>query len=387
MLHFISADYIFNGTSFLNNATLVCDQQGVIHDIVYNQFIEHAQHYQGLICPGFINAHCHLELSYLLSAFAPHQGLLHFLKSVNAQRNKYNREEIGDAIDNADFLMWQNGIQAVADICNTDNTLLRKKKSPIKYINFIEVFGIDESKAIINHNYAQELKVKFSEVGKAIITPHAPYSVSKNLFALLNNTDSKQLKSMHNQESQEETDLIGRHHGEFVQFLSNIIGETFIPDFNAPHSLAYVAQQMPLHQQWLWVHNTFTQTKDIDWAIEHIANNYWCLCPAANLFIENALPKHIEHLIKKQQKIVIGTDSLASNNKLCIATELSLLQQNNNKLSSTELLQFATKNGAEMLDLESFGNFNKGSKPGIIQILNFSQKETLPLEPQIHRII
>ena len=88
------------------------------------------------IMPGFVNAHCHLELSHLYGAIKKGNGLLDFIISVKNRRN-FDKENILKAIASAEQQMIHNGIVAVGDICNTSDTLTQKKIGNIKYYNFI----------------------------------------------------------------------------------------------------------------------------------------------------------------------------------------------------------------------------------------------------------
>jgi cytosine/adenosine deaminase-related metal-dependent hydrolase len=88
----------------------------------------------------------------------------------------------------------------------------------------------------------------------------------------------------------------------------------------------------------------------------------------ANQYIEKALPP-VDLLQKNGCRIVIGTDSLASNNSLDILDELKTISANFPAIQLAELLQWATLNGAKALQLQDqLGSFEKGKKPGVILI-------------------
>jgi len=99
-------------------------------------------------------------------------------------------------------------------------------------------------------------------------------------------------------------------------------------------------------------------------ANKHHANLYWCLCPNANLYIENRLPD-VELLVDGGVKLTLGTDSLASNQELCILSEMRVLQQHK-AIGFDDLLLWATINGADFLGIsEQFGTLAVGKRPGI----------------------
>jgi cytosine/adenosine deaminase-related metal-dependent hydrolase len=97
-------------------------------------------------------------------------------------------------------------------------------------------------------------------------------------------------------------------------------------------------------------------------------NLYWCVCPNSNIFIENEIPP-LKLLIQEGCKIVIGTDSLASNNKLSILEELKTLHLNFPEVLMEDLICWATLNGARALGMEDeFGVIESGKKPGLLLI-------------------
>ena len=141
--------------------------------------------YDGIISPGFINCHCHLELSHLKGKIPKHTGLIDFLLKIVEQRF-VDDETIQNAIQQAEAEMIQNGIVAVGDICNTNHTLEQKRKGKIHYQNFLEVSGFPKS--IANQRFEQ-IKKNYDEfsihLNQNSIVPHAPYSVSTDLLKLI----------------------------------------------------------------------------------------------------------------------------------------------------------------------------------------------------------
>src|SRR6188768_1528997 len=97
------------------------------------------EYFKGILIPGFINTHCHLELSHLKGRVATGTGLLDFIKGVVSLREA-PQKEIDNAIIEADHYMWSQGVQAVGDICNKPDTFPVKRKSKIRYYSFVEMF-------------------------------------------------------------------------------------------------------------------------------------------------------------------------------------------------------------------------------------------------------
>ena len=90
------------------------------------------QVFEGILSPGLINCHCHLELSHLKNVIPPHTGLIEFLCSVVTKRG-FAPEVIQQEITKAEKEMYDNGIVAVGDIGNTADTasVKSKKQNPL----------------------------------------------------------------------------------------------------------------------------------------------------------------------------------------------------------------------------------------------------------------
>ncbi|RYZ47765.1 MAG: amidohydrolase, partial [Sphingobacteriales bacterium] len=112
----------------------------------------------------------------------------------------------------------------------------------------------------------------------------------------------------------------------------------------------------------------FTDAADLDWIAEQRQGPElnWCLCPAANLYINNRLPQ-VDLFRDRGLQMVFGTDSLASNTDLDILAELKTLHRYFPGLTVETLLQWATINGARALGIEAeAGSFEAGKQPGIV---------------------
>ena len=138
------------------------------------------------------------------------------------------------------------------------------------------------------------------------------------------------------------------------------------------------------------VHNTQTEPADIVFANQQVmqAGNelFWCVCPNANLYIENSLPP-IELLRRYNCTITVGTDSLASNHSLSILDELKVITKNFPDIPLEELLQWATINGAAALQMDKTrGSFEAGKQPGLV-LIEGTEPERLTAESSVRRIL
>jgi len=377
----ISADYIFPGNAApIKNGVVVVDNNGVIVNLIDPELndisLDEVEKYHGIICPGFINTHCHLELSYLKKQLPEHTQLHNFVKEIVSIRNNYTLEERLNAIDKAEQEMLNNGIVAVGDIINGNTTISIKEKKQLKYHNFIEVFGLDPStsKEIMTH--ADNLKQSFQQSNSTSITPHAPYSISPALFQLVNEANEP-LLTIHNQETVSENELFTSRSGYLFNQLVNISEHIKTWKPTGKNSLPSYLTQFSPHQKTLLVHNTYTSLEDVTFAKNYSGNIYWCFCPNANLYIENSLPNFDLFI---NEKCTIGTDSLASNWSLSILDELKTIHKTAPIIPLEKLIQWATFNGAEFLGFEQLGSIEIGKSPGL-NLITDVDIETLSLNP------
>ena len=382
-MRIISANSIFTGINFLSQEmALVIDDFGLLKDIVKKTEIQSSEieYYEGIIAPGFVNAHCHLELSHLFSHIDPKTGLIEFLKQVIAKRNNFNKKEQEDAAIEADFKMWESGIVAVGDISNIDTTFKTKANSKIYYHTFIELIGLNplHSETIFEKGLSllKELE-NYNLIGS--LAAHAPFSSSKLLINKIANYNSLNnlVFSIHNQESEEETKFFAGRPSDINDLFDylNIDINWFTPPKTS--SLLTYLDVIP-NKKSLLVHNTFCKEEDII-ASKHKFIN-WCFCPGANLFIENTLP-NCELFLNHNQNWCIGTDSLASNQKLDMCFEASILLSKLPSISIESILKALTYNGAKALGIEDkFGKLIIGKNTGLNLIqhsdtqLNFIKK-------------
>lgn len=372
-----SANQLFDGINLLPNKVLLTKEDGTIEAVVDRvEAGEEIQEYDGILLPGLINCHCHLELSHLKDVIPPHTGLIEFLCSVVTKRG-FDPEVIQERITAAEQEMFNNGIVAVGDIGNTADTAFIKSKSQIRWQNFVEVLSFTDEKAEENfRHYQSQLAALVSAMQQASVphrttlVPHAPYSISPKTFELINQATAGQIISLHNQEHPAEDDLYRHGGGEYLR-LFKIFGIEQSPfPITGVSSIRSVLPYFNQGQTIFLIHNTCMCEEDIVWANEHAQKQglqlVYCLCINANLYIENKVPP-VENLLKHNCHIVLGTDSYSSNWQLSIAKEIASLQQYFPQVPLRTILHWATHSGAAALQWqEHLGSFQKGKKPGIV---------------------
>lgn len=372
---FVSADKIHDGKNWLpEKTTIEIADDGTIIALHYKQHFNMAQHYKGIICPGFVNAHCHIELSHLKGAVPKHTGLTGFLIDVMRKRNDFSEEEKRIARENAVQTLIENGTVAVGDIANTTDTLSLRENDQLHWQTFIECIGFDPEKASANFEFSKKIFSAFAHQKQnqkrlqQSIVPHAPYSVSQKLFQLIANFQSGNILSIHNQETAAENELYQNKSGDFISFFRNlgISDKAFLA--SSKSSLKTYAAWLLADTPTLLVHNTFSTKDDIIFAKERFKKLFWCLCPNANLYIENRLPD-IDLLNQCTENICIGTDSLASNHQLSVVSELLTIQQHYPLIGLEQLLRWGTYNGACAIQMDNvIGSIEPHKKPGLVLI-------------------
>jgi aminodeoxyfutalosine deaminase len=385
------ASHLFTGFDLLPcNNVLVTDAEGTVIDIVDETNAGgDIQVFNGILTPGFVNTHCHLELSHLKGAIAENTGLIDFLISIPKLR-QFEPEAIQEAISMAEAEMYNTGTVAVGDICNTADTIPAKKQSRLQWYNFIETIGFSNQKAPERFAFSQSVWQQFESTlpGNNTLVPHAPYSVSKDLFGLLNNASAGKISTIHNQESAAENELYQAKTGGFLRLYQDFGIDT---DFFNPSGKSSLQTWLPWlskPKHLLLVHNVAISQTDLSFLTNQLVNSltFFALCPNANNYIQQQQPP-VELLRQNGCTITIGTDSLASNHQLNMLEEIKTLLQQNKRLSITEVLSWATINGASALDMsETLGSFEKGKQPGIVLIEN-TKEGNLVGESRARRIL
>jgi len=370
----LSAQYIITNTGpALKRAIVNTEDDGTIISIEETEGELTEKHtvefYNGIIIPGFVNCHCHLELSHLKGAIAESGGLGFFIEQVRGTREN-SKENIIKSVYLADNDMYQAGIVLCADVCNTTDTFNLKKESRIRYLNLLEAFGIDPDKA---RRRIDEITDVAKTAGKMNLlysfVPHSTYSMSLSLLRLLKEiTNNNKVTSIHFLETPAEKSFLEDHSGTLM--LSYIRSGLLPARLETVKSHAdAVLNEITPSGNLILVHNTFADRETIS-LVKRRENTYWCLCPNSNYYIEKEVPP-VTLLLEEGCEIVIGTDSLASNTKLDILAELITLQMHYPSLAIEDLVAWGTINGARALGADKdFGKIEAGKKPGLLLLQN-----------------
>lgn len=354
---------------------------------------EGEQMLQGALVPGFVNAHCHLELSHLHGKFRKGTGMAGFIDQINALRDWASDDVKTGLVRKWMDKLWKDGVSAVADISNDASSFPVKKESPVYTRTFLEVFGTEPQDCDSVMESVRKLQETASEYGiDAAPTPHSCYTMSPQLLSASSAAGMEAgWLSYHSQESQEEEDLLMDGTGAMAENRRRAGMST--PPVTGQSSLRYFIDRLadvepaPHEQKILLVHNVTLKQGDIDAARQAMKNVYWAICPLSNIFIHNALPP-VQLMRDNGLKICLGTDSLSSNDDLDMMAELRCLRENFPQVPTAELLGWASANGAEFLGREDvLGSLSKGKRPGIVLVTGLDGNGNLTGSSRSERII
>lgn len=348
---------------------------------------------KGALVPGFVNAHCHLELSHLHKKFRKGTGMAGFIDQINALRDWASDDVKTELVREWMDKLWKDGVSAVADISNDASSFPVKQSSPIYTRTFLEVFGTEPEDCDGVMESVSRLHETSKEYGiDAAPTPHSCYTMSPQLLSASSAAGLESgFLSYHSQESQEEEDLLISGTGAMAENRRRAGMST--PPVTGESSLKYFIDRLadvkpaPHKEHILLVHNVTLKQDDIDAAKKAFENVYWAICPLSNIFIHEALPP-VQLMRENGLKICLGTDSLSSNDDLDMMAELRCLHENFPEVPMAELFGWASRNGAEFLGKEDMlGSFAEGRRPGIVLVSGLDENGNITGASRSERII
>lgn len=392
----ISAEYLYDGSSYepLRNAYVEVADDGTVLTIgkVENPEAEPEFH-KGAIVPGFVNTHCHLELSYLKGKFRKGTGMAGFIDQINEMRDTSSMEE--KKADIAFWMneMWKRGVTAMGDISNCSDTFECKADSPMYTRTFLEVFGTEPQDCQDVIDNVLELQKTADKYGiDAAPGPHACYTMCPELLTAVSAIGLKSgYLSFHSEETQEEEDMMISGSGPMWE--NRRKAGMSVPPVTGKSSLLYFIDRLekahpaPFDEHILLVHECCMNEEGMRAVKNVMKNAYIALCPCSNIFIHNALPP-IGLMRKEGMRLTIGTDSLSSNDDLDMVREMFCIQENFPDVPLGEIISWATRNGAEFLDKgDVYGRLAEGFNPGVAVIDHIDKEGRLTTASKSIRII
>ncbi|MBQ8855580.1 MAG: amidohydrolase family protein [Bacteroidales bacterium] len=392
----IAASYVYtlDAEEPIVNGYVEYDDDGTVTAVGRCEDISSEKRFlDGAIVPGFVNAHCHVELSHLHGKFRKGTGMAGFIDQINELRDWAGREVKVELVRKWMDKMWSDGVSAMADISNDDSSFEVKASHPMYTRTFLEVFGSEPHMCEGVMNEVTELNAAADAAGiDAAPTPHSCYTMSPQLLSASAAAGLERgYLSYHSQESLEEEELI--RYGSGAMYENRKRSGMSTPPVTGESSLKYFmdrladARPAPYDAHVLLVHNVCLSQDDIDAARKVMNNVYWAICPLSNQFIHDALPP-VRLMRENGLDVMIGTDSLSSNDDLDMVKEMYCLHENFPEVGMNELLSWASLNGARFLSKEDeLGSLIPGKKPGLVFIGNLDGEGCLTAESRSERII
>ncbi len=364
----IASNWLWTPEGFLRRPLVTLDDGGRILDVRTCDDPDRepfTEFHAGLLTPGFVNAHCHLELSALRGRIPEGCGFAGFARAMGEVRGLADEEERRAAIAAADAEMTRGGIVAVGDIANGEAAFDVKSAGRIAYRTFAEFFGLrtmaaDSLRPLLRHP-------------RTSLTPHSVYSVQDAPFRALCAEGTAPL-SIHFMESPAEAELFAGR-GPLHEWYARA---GFACDFLHYGSPAErLVRSIPAERPLILVHACCVGEEEVRRILAHFtAPVNWCLCPRSNRYISRLAPP-VALLRSLGARICLGTDSLASNRSLSLLDELRAL----GGVPLRESLRWATLGGAEALGLDdALGTVAPGKRPGL-NLLTGLDFERMALTP------
>lgn len=311
------------------------------------------------IIPGFVNTHVHLELT-VLRGFLENLPFFEWIRSLTEAKYKHlTSEDILCSARLGAIECLEAGVTAVGEVTDLGAGWLAMNEFGLRGVAYQEVFGPSEDvaadalRALIDKvNTMRENESPTCRVG---VSPHAPYSVSANLYREVCEFAGREKLpiAVHLAESSEEGDFVRNGTGPFAEFWK---GRDIPVTAHKITPIAYLDSLGILRPQTLAIHAIDCDLHDVELlkqsgtAIAH--------CPKSNLKLGHGIAP-VSEFLEARIEVGLGTDSVASNNVVDMFEEMraaAFLQRTRSRssttITATEALGMATLGGARALGLE-----------------------------------
>lgn len=331
----------------------------------------------GVLLPGLVNAHTHLELSHLEGVAPLGRGFVPWVEGVVAARAGADEEEVAARTAEAITSLEKRGTAAVGDVSNRLAHLDVLGESRLRAVVFLEVLAWDPARAAETEGWADErlAAARRHDRVQVRLAAHAPHSVSPELLRRL--VARGGIGALHLAESPEESRFLASGDGAWAEFLVRRgLGDVpFAPPGTSP--VRYADDLGLLHPGLVAAHGV--QVDAADREILARRGVFVVLCPRSNRNL-GAGTADVPALLAAGVRLCLGTDSLASVDTLDVLDDAVFLARQFPGLDPAALVRMATAGGAEALGLEDLGTL----APGQTAALAFAAAGTPPRDPYAH---
>ncbi|HEY5021283.1 MAG TPA: amidohydrolase family protein [Gemmatimonadaceae bacterium] len=313
-----------------------------------------------ILMPGLVNTHTHLELT-AMRGFLENCQFAEWIDKLRQSRKEILDDEM--LLDSARLGIVEGleaGITAYADTCSSGVVIRAMRELGVRGIMYQEVFGPDPSQADVAMRELEDridkLQLEQTDLVSLGVSPHAPYTVSDRLYqAAAKFADSRRLPlAMHIAESEPEYDIVASARGDFADRWKRR-GIAVAPRARSPIEL--LEQLGALDRGPLLIH--CVRVDDADIAIMARRGCAVAHCPASNAKFGHGIAPLLS-FVAAGLRVGIGSDSVASNNRMDILDEARLAvlihraaTQRHDAFGAHQALELATIGGARALGIES----------------------------------
>lgn len=326
------------------------------------------------LMPGLVNAHTHLELSYLRDQVPPADAFIAWIRGVMAarrQRPDPHGSEIIDGVRAGIDEAVRCGTVLVGDISNTLVTIDPLRESPLEGVVFYELIRFNAPDPVGLVQQACEMIDRMGTGGgiQASLAAHAPYSVSPLVFRAIREAIDRRPSvpaSVHVAEAREEIEFIASGEGAWRAFLQEVGSwdPAWVPPATTP--VAYLDQTGFLDERVLAVHGV--QMTAADLARLAARGSTLVTCPRSNQHTGAGAPP-IEDFYGSGVRVAVGTDSLASTPDLNLFAELAAMRTLAPSVPASALIASATIQGARALGLAAeYGTLEPGKRGRVLAV-------------------
>ena len=316
----------------------------------------------GVLLPGLVNAHCHLELTALgLAGERRFTSFVDWVEALVAARASLDAATARDGARRGIEELRRSGTVAVGDVSNELGHLDLLRESGLEAVVFFELIGWDPARAASILAWAEGRMAELAAPGpvRLRLAAHAPYSVSPPLFAGLVRRGGP--AAVHLAESPEESRFLRDGGGEWAAFLDRRVGP--VP-FEAPGTspVRYLDSLGALRPGLLAAH--CVQVDGGDRALLAERGVGVAVCPRSNRNLGVGMPP-VPELLAAGVALSLGTDSAASAGRLDLMQDVSALQREFPRLDPAVIVRMATLGGAEALGLPDYGSLEPGKRAAL----------------------
>jgi aminodeoxyfutalosine deaminase len=334
---------------------------------------------EGLVLPGLINGHVHLELSWMEGRVrSTQQGLVNWLERQLHFRTQAPSaaEQLALARAHAEKMAaW--GTAGVFDISNSDATGELLLGAGLSGIVQHELLTMDRTRLpSVMKQVAEPRADWLGEQGVVLRRPgpHALYSTAPQLLRASASAESRLPFSIHISEAEEELEFIAEGRGPLAEFMDALGVEWDWWEAPGLTPVAYLDALGLLGPRCLLVHGVELDDADVDLIVEQGAS--LCLCPRSNRWITGEIPE-VRRLLDAQVPLCVGTDSLASNSSLDLFEELVELGRSFPEVGMEPWLKAVTDTGGGVLGVDGLGRVEEGASPGLLWLPEVAHVEAL----------